>query len=159
MRFGIRAPLGVGLGLAALGLLLFARAPVDGSLIDVLPSMILLGLGAGMAFNPLLLAAMGDVSQEEAGLASGVVNTAFMMGGALGLAVLASLAASRTESLTASGSDELEALAGGYHVAFLVGAIFAASAAALGAGLLRPAPMPQAGFEGDSGADAVAEAA
>ncbi len=127
MRFGIRAPLGVGLGLAALGLLLFARAPVDGSLIDVLPSMILLGIGAGMAFNPLLLAAMGDVPQEEAGLASGVVNTAFMMGGALGLAVLASLAASRTETLTNDGSDELAALAGGYHAAFLVGAIFAAS--------------------------------
>ena len=70
-------------------------------MVDVLPSMILLGIGAGMAFNPVLLAAMGDVPQEEAGLASGVVNTAFMMGGALGLAVLASLAASRTDSLTA----------------------------------------------------------
>ena len=139
MRFGIRAPLGVGLGLAALGLLLFARAPVDGSLIDVLPSMVLLGIGAGMAFNPLLLAAMGDVPQEEAGLASGVVNTAFMMGGALGLAVLASLAASRTETLTSDGSSELAALAGGYHAAFLVGAIFAASAAAIGALMLRPA--------------------
>ena len=139
MRFGIRAPLGVGLGLAALGLLLFARAPVDGSFIDVLPSMVLLGIGAGMAFNPLLLAAMGDVPQEEAGLASGVVNTAFMMGGALGLAVLASLAASRTETLTNDGSSELDALAGGYHAAFLVGAIFAASAAAIGALMLRPA--------------------
>jgi MFS family permease len=105
----------------------------------VIPSMILLGLGAGMAFNPLLLAAMGDVPQEEAGLASGVVNTAFMMGGALGLAVLASLAASRTETLTNDGSSELAALAGGYHAAFLVGAIFAASAAALGALMLRPA--------------------
>ena len=100
MRYGIRKPLGVGLGLAAVGLLLFARAPVDGTfVVDVLPSMILLGLGAGMAFNPLLLAAMGDVPQDQAGLASGVVNTAFMMGGALGLAVLASLAAMRTETL------------------------------------------------------------
>ena len=68
MRFGIRKPLGVGLGLAAVGLLLFARAPVDGTfVVDVLPSMILLGLGAGMAFNPLLLAAMGDVPQERGG--------------------------------------------------------------------------------------------
>ena len=142
MRYGIRTPLGVGLGLAALGLLLFARAPVDGTfVVDVLPSMILLGIGAGMAFNPVLLAAMGDVPQEDAGLASGIVNTAFMMGGALGLAVLASLAASRTDSLTASGSSELAALAGGYHAAFLVGAIFAASAAAIGVLLLRPAPM------------------
>jgi EmrB/QacA subfamily drug resistance transporter len=142
MRYGIRTPLGVGLGFAALGLLLFARAPVDGTfVVDVLPSMILLGLGAGMAFNPVLLAAMGDVPQEEAGLASGVVNTAFMMGGALGLAVLASLAAMRTDTLTDSGSAELEALTGGYHVAFLVGAIFAAAAAVLGAGFLRPKPM------------------
>ena len=100
--------------------------------------MILLGLGAGMAFNPVLLAAMSDVPQEEAGLASGVVNTSFMMGGALGLAVLASLAASRTDTLADSGSSELEALAGGYHAAFLVGAIFAAGAAAIGALLLRP---------------------
>jgi EmrB/QacA subfamily drug resistance transporter len=150
MQFGIRAPLGVGLGLAAAGLLLFARAPVDGTfVVDVLPSMMLLGFGAGMAFNPVLLAAMGDVPQEEAGLASGVVNTAFMMGGALGLAVLASLAASRTESLSGSGSSELEALTGGYHIAFLVGAIFAAGAAAMGAFLLRPKPMPSMAPEGD----------
>jgi EmrB/QacA subfamily drug resistance transporter len=159
MKFGIRAPLGVGLGLAALGLLLFARAPVDGTfLVDVLPSMILLGIGAGMAFNPVLLAAMGDVPQEEAGLASGVVNTAFMMGGALGLAVLASLAASRTDSLTASGSGELEALAGGYHAAFLVGALFAGAAAAIGVLLLRPAAAPAMHGEA-AGEDAVAEAA
>ena len=138
MRFGIRLPLGVGLSVAGLGLLLFARAPVDGSfVVDVLPPMILLGLGAGMAFNPVLLAAMSDVEPTEAGLASGVVNTSFMMGGALGLAVLASLAASRTDTLTAEGSGELEALTGGYHAAFLVGAIFAFAAAALGGLLLR----------------------
>ncbi len=137
-RFGIRLPLAVGLGLASVGLLLFARAPVDGSfVVDVLPSMILLGVGAGMAFNPVLLAAMSDVEQSEAGLASGVVNTAFMMGGALGLAVLASLAASRTDSLLASGEDAVVALNGGYHIAFLVGAVFAATAAVLGAVLLR----------------------
>jgi EmrB/QacA subfamily drug resistance transporter len=138
MRFGIRPPLGAGLGLAAVGLLLLARAPVDGSFTaDVLPSMILLGFGAGMAFNPVLLAAMSDVAPEESGLASGVVNTAFMMGGALGLAILASLAASRTDALTAAGSSRLEALAGGYHVAFVVGALFAATGAVLGAVLLR----------------------
>src|SRR5713226_5732669 len=142
MRFGIRIPLGVGLSLAAVGLALFVRAPVDGSfVVDVLPSMILLGFGAGMAFNPMLLAAMSDVAPEESGLASGVVNTAFMMGGALGLAVLASLAASRTDSLRASGHDSLAALNGGYHAAFLAGALFAVAAAATAAGLLRdPAP-------------------
>jgi len=138
MRFGIKLPLATGLLLAAVGLLLFARAPVDGSfVVDVLPSMILLGMGAGIAFNPVLLAAMSDVQPSEAGLASGVVNTSFMMGGALGLAVLASLAAARTDSLLAAGEDEFAALAGGYQVAFLVGAIFAVAAAAIGAVLLR----------------------
>jgi EmrB/QacA subfamily drug resistance transporter len=138
MRFGIRPPLSVGLLVAATGLVLFVRAPVGGSfLVDVLPSMILLGVGAGMAFNPVLLAAMSDVPQEDAGLASGVVNTAFMMGGALGLAVLASIAASRSTTLRTGGSDELSALVGGYHYAFFVGAIFALSAAAIGGTLLR----------------------
>jgi MFS family permease len=85
----------------------------------------------------VLLAAMSDVEPTEAGLASGVVNTSFMMGGALGLAVLASLAARRTDTLLTEGSGELEALTGGYHVAFLVGAIFAVAAAALGGLLLR----------------------
>ena len=139
MRFGMRAPLVTGMLLVALGLALFARAPVDGSfVVDVLPSMIFLGIGVGMAMNPVLLAAMSDVRQEEAGLASGVVNTAFMMGGALGLAVLASIAASRTDTLLASGDDSLAALTGGYHLAFVFGALFAASAAVVGAALLRP---------------------
>jgi len=148
LRFGIRAPLAAGLLLAGAGLALFARAPVDGSFaVDVLPSMSLLGLGAGMAFNPVLLAAMSDVEPSQAGLASGVVNTSFMMGGALGLAVLASLAALRTDTLLSAGEGRLAALTGGYHAAFLAGAIFAAAAAAIGAALLRPgaaAAMPAA---------------
>jgi MFS family permease len=138
MRYGFRLPLGLGLGLAAAGLALFVRAPVGGSfLMDVLPSMILLGFGAGLAFNPVLLAAMSDVDPAESGLASGVVNTAFMMGGALGLAALASIASSRTSSLRTSGDGPLTALVGGYHAAFLVGALFAVGAAVLGASLLR----------------------
>jgi hypothetical protein len=104
--------------------------------------MILLGFGAGISFNPLLLAAMSDVPPDEAGLASGVVNTSFMMGGALGLAILASLAASRTDSLLAAGEDPLVALNGGYHAAFLAGALFAAGAAVLGAALLRAGLQP-----------------
>jgi len=72
MRFGIKRPLVVGLSVAAVGLVLFARAPVGGHFLpDVLPSMILLGFGAGIAFNPVLLAAMSDVAPEESGLASG----------------------------------------------------------------------------------------
>jgi MFS family permease len=158
MRFGIAKPLATGLGLATAGLALFIRLPVDGSfLVDVFPSMILLGFGAGMAFNPVLLAAMNDVEQTEAGLASGVVNTAFMMGGALGLAVLASLAASRTSSLSASGESHLSALTGGYHAAFLVGAIFALVAATLGAALL-PKDAPAGAHDEAPAAEPACEA-
>jgi EmrB/QacA subfamily drug resistance transporter len=130
MRFGVKPPIVVGLTLFALGLLLFARAPVDGNFVaDVLPGMLIMGLGGGITFNPLLLAAMGDVAPTEAGLASGIVNTAFMMGGALGLAVLVSVADSRTSSLRDAGDGPLAALTGGYHTAFLVGAAFAAAGA------------------------------
>jgi len=138
MRFGFRKPLAFGLGVAALALLWFARAPVHGSfVVDILPSMVLIGIGGGLAFNPVLMAAMSDVEQKDAGLASGITNTAFMMGGALGLAVLASAAAAHTRSLTASGHSAAAALTGGYHVAFLLGAVFALAAAAVGAALLR----------------------
>jgi EmrB/QacA subfamily drug resistance transporter len=147
MRFGVRPPLASGMVLVAVGLALFARAPVDGSFaFDVLPAMLILGLGVGVAMNPVLLAAMSDVAPEESGLASGVVNTSFMMGGALGLAVLASLASSHTDGLLASGDGPLAALNGGYGLAFLVGAGFAAAAAVLGALLLRagrPAAAPE----------------
>jgi predicted MFS family arabinose efflux permease len=146
MRFGIRRPLAAGLWMAAIGLALFARAPVNGSFaVDVLPGMVLLGLGAGMALNPMLLAAMSEVSPADSGLASGVVNTAFMMGGALGLAVLASVAAARTSAMDAAGAQMPLALTGGYNLAFLVGAVFAAAAGLIGAVLLRPATHGQGG--------------
>ena len=135
MRFGVRPPLVLGMGLVAAGLALFARAPVDGSFaVDVLPSMIILGFGIGMAMNPLLLAAMSDVKPEESGLASGVVNTSFMLGGALGLAVLASVAAAR-----AGDDPSLAALVDGYHAAFLIGTMFAIAAGAVAAIFLRGA--------------------
>ena len=138
MRFGIRLPLSAGLLLAAAGLMLFALAPVQGSFVaHVLPGMLLLGVGAGMALNPVLLAAMSDVAQSESGLASGMVNTSFMMGGALGLAVLASVAAARTNGLLASGAESITALNAGYHLAFFVGGLFAASAGLLGALFIR----------------------
>jgi MFS family permease len=139
-RFGIRAPLAVGLLLAAAGLALFARAPVDGAFwLDVMPGMTLLGLGAGIAFNPILLAAMNDVGPHESGLASGIVNTAFMMGGALGLAILAALSAAETAEALAGGAAMPAALNQGYQLAFLLGAVSAAVAGAL-AFLLRPPP-------------------
>ncbi|HEY1891330.1 MAG TPA: DHA2 family efflux MFS transporter permease subunit [Steroidobacteraceae bacterium] len=132
MRFGLRLPLAVGLLVGACGLALFARAPVKGNfLLDILPGMLLFGAGAGTVFNPLLLAAMNDVDPSDAGLASGVVNTSFMMGGALGLAVLASLAAARSEAVRAAEST-IAALDSGYRLAFLLGAIFAAAAGIFG---------------------------
>jgi EmrB/QacA subfamily drug resistance transporter len=140
VRFGLRVPLMAGLLLATCGLALFARAPVQGTFfVDVLPGMLLLGLGAGIAFNPVLLAAMSDVDPSESGLASGIVNTSFMMGGALGLAVLASLAAARAQAAAGSLTIDATALNSGYHEAFAVGAIFALMAA-LGGILLAPVP-------------------
>ncbi|MBZ5790145.1 DHA2 family efflux MFS transporter permease subunit [Burkholderia contaminans] len=146
MRFGIRGPIAAGLLIAACGLALFSRAPVDGGFVwHVLPGMTLLGIGAGVAFNPMLLAAMNDVDPADSGLASGIVNTAFMMGGALGLAVLASLAAARTDALAAANAAPLDALNGGYHAAFAFGAAFAAAAALIGLALRI---RPQNGVEG-----------
>ena len=142
MRFGILRPLAFGLGMMAIGLVLFARTPVDGSvLVDVIPGTLAIGLGAGIAFNPILLAAMSGVKPTEFGLASGVVNTSFMMGGAVGLAILASVAASRTESLTAGGDAADVALNGGYHAAFLVGAIFVLVGIGLAVAFLRGATV------------------
>jgi EmrB/QacA subfamily drug resistance transporter len=138
MRYGYRAPLAVGLGVATLALLWLARAPVHGSFLpDVLPAMIFIGIGGGLAFNPVLMAAMSDVEPQESGLASGIANTAFMMGGALGLAVLASAAAARTQHLAATGHGPLVALTGGYHLAFVIGGIFSVAAAVIGASFLR----------------------
>ena len=143
MRFGIKPPLLAGLSLMMLGLLLFARAPVDGSwAADILPATLALGLGAGIAFNPILLAAMSDVAPERAGLASGVVNTAFMMGGALGLAILASLAQYRTDNLLDSGTDFVAATNAGYHAAFLLGIGFLAAAALVSGFVLRATTAP-----------------
>jgi EmrB/QacA subfamily drug resistance transporter len=115
LRFGLKAPIAAGMLLAAAGLGLLAVAPNGGGfLVHVLPGMLLLGLGCGMALNPVMLAGMSDVDPGESGLASGVLNTSFMMGGALGLAALASLSEAR-----------------GYHAAFAAGALFALAAAGL----------------------------
>ena len=133
IRFGIRKTLTIGLVFAAMGLILFARSPINGNFFfDVLPGMIFLGLGAGIAFNPVLLAAMNNVKEHESGIASGIVNTSFMMGGALGLAILTSIAAAYTNSLLASGVNLLVALNSGYNLAFFIGTIFAILAFLLG---------------------------
>jgi EmrB/QacA subfamily drug resistance transporter len=139
MRIGIRVPLAAGLGLVAVSLALLASAPVGGAyVVHVLPAMVLLGLGAGVAFNPVLLAAMGDVEAHEAGLASGVLNTSFMMGGALGLAILVAVSTWWTGGQ--SDPTSLESLNGGFQLAFAVGAVVAAAAAVIGGAYLRPKP-------------------
>jgi MFS family permease len=123
VRFGARSVLIPGLALMALGLLLFTRVPVDAQYLnDILPVMIVLGTGAGLFFPSLMTLAMSGVSESESGLASGLINTSLQVGGAIGLAVLAGLAASRTDQLVGSGQSTAAALTGGYHLAFLVAA-------------------------------------
>jgi MFS family permease len=132
LRFGNKRPLAAGLLIAAVGLALFALAPVGGEFaLHVLPSMVLIGLGGGIAFNPMLLIAMNDARESDSGLASGLVNTSFMMGGALGLALLASSAAARTHYLQTTGTLAVQALNGGYQLAFFLGALCAGVAACL----------------------------
>jgi EmrB/QacA subfamily drug resistance transporter len=123
MRFGARAMVIAGLVPITAGLLLFTRAPIDGGfLLDVLPVMVLIGVGAGMCFPALMNLAMSGATPADAGLASGLVNTTAQVGAALGLAVLATLSASRTESLTTAGESTAAALTGGYGLAFWVAA-------------------------------------
>jgi EmrB/QacA subfamily drug resistance transporter len=123
MRFGATNVLIPGLVLVAAGLAWFQRVPVDGEYVtDLLPSMLLLGIGAGLSFPSLMTLAMAGVGPSDSGLASGLVNTTQQVGGALGLAVLATLSADRTDSLRASGDSTAEALTGGYHLAFGIAA-------------------------------------
>ncbi|MGH3507114.1 MAG: MFS transporter, partial [Nocardioidaceae bacterium] len=112
-----------GLVLIGAGLALFARVPVEGSYaVDVLPPILLIGAGAGVCFPALMTLAMSGATPENAGLASGLVNTSSQVGAAVGLAVLATLSATRTESLLDSGESPTAALVGGYQLALLVGA-------------------------------------
>ena len=139
-RFGVAWPMAAGLAASSAGLALLARVPLEAHYaFDLLPGMLLLGVGGGIAFNPMLLAAMNEMKKSEAGLASGLVNTSFMMGGALALAVLASVAAARSglSTVAIGSSASPAALAAGFRVALLVGAAAALAAAGLGAALLR----------------------
>jgi EmrB/QacA subfamily drug resistance transporter len=141
-RFGARAMLIPGLVLIMAALVLLTQAPVSGNYFThVMPSMLLLGIGAGVCFPALMNVAMAGVQPHDAGLASGLVNTTAQVGGALGLAVLATLSASRTKTLTASGHSSASALTGGYHLAFWIAAALVAGAIAvvLGDGVLARA--------------------
>jgi EmrB/QacA subfamily drug resistance transporter len=140
-RFGARTTLLPGLVLIALGLALFTRAPADGSYLDVLPVLVLLGTGVGVCFPALMTLAMSGATQSDAGLASGLVQTAAQVGGAIGLAVLATLSATRTKHLRADGDSTAQALTGGYHLAFWIAAASVVAAIAVAVLVLRPEPQ------------------
>jgi EmrB/QacA subfamily drug resistance transporter len=140
-RFGAKATLLPGIVLIVIGLALFARAPVDGSYaVDVLPVMFLLGIGAGLSFPSLMTLAMSGATTSDSGLASGLVNTSLQVGGALGLAVLATLSTTRTDALLADGEATKSALTGGYHLAFVIAASLVAVGVVVATTVLQAQP-------------------
>jgi EmrB/QacA subfamily drug resistance transporter len=144
-RFGARSTLLPGLALIAVGLAWFTQAPVDGIYaVNVLPVMVVMGIGCGVAFPALMTLSMSGATPEDAGLASGLVNTTVQVGAAVGLAVLATLSASRTEDLTAAGESAASALTGGYQLAFIVGAALVGLALVVAATVLVPEKKAQA---------------
>jgi EmrB/QacA subfamily drug resistance transporter len=150
-RFGARKALLTGLVLVTIGLALFTRAPVDATYVtDVLPPLVLLGIGIGVSFPSLMSIAMSGATREDAGLASGLVNTTAQVGGALGLAVLATLSTTRSNTLIAEGQSTAAALTSGYHLAFLIGAILLAAAFVVGITVLQPVESA-AGAPGEPG--------
>jgi EmrB/QacA subfamily drug resistance transporter len=157
MRFGPRRPLIAGLLLIVVGLALFTQAPVNGNyFIHVLPVLILLGLGGGICFPALMGLSMADVKPEDAGLASGLIGTTAEVGAALGLAVLATLSATRTETLAAAGKPALDALTSGFHLSFAIAGVIVAAAVLIACTLMRPARSVEAAelFDDELVADA-----
>jgi EmrB/QacA subfamily drug resistance transporter len=144
MRFGARTLLFPGMVLIVIGLVLFSLAPVDGSYVrNVLPVMLLLGLGIGVSFPALMTLAMSGAPQADAGLASGLVNTTAQVGGALGLAVLATLSATRSDNLIEDGEATASALTSGYHLAFLIGAGLVVAAIVVALVVLESKPQAE----------------
>jgi len=140
-RAGAKGVLVGGLLLIAAGLLLMQGAPVDGVYWrDVLPALLVMGAGAGIAMPALPTLALADATPADAGLASGLLNTTQQVGAAIGVSLLASLAASRSETLRGEGRAALDALASGYSLAFAVAAGLALAAAGLAVTLLTGAP-------------------
>jgi EmrB/QacA subfamily drug resistance transporter len=148
MRYGPVATLIPAMVAIGLGLLLFARTPVDGSyVVDLMPPMVLIGLGAGLSFPALMTLSMSGATPSDSGLASGLVNSTVQVGGAIGLAVLATLATERTDTLRADGEAFASALNSGYHLAYLIGVGLVAAGIVIAALVLR-SPEPMAGAEG-----------
>jgi MFS family permease len=143
-RYGPKATLIPSMVAIAAGLVLFAQTPVDANYAtDLLPALALFGLGAGLAFPSLMTLAMSGAGPTDSGLASGLVNTSVQVGGALGLAVLATLATERTDSLRADGDSVASALNSGYHLAYVIGAALVAVAVVIAVQVLRAAPAPE----------------
>jgi MFS family permease len=143
MRFGPRRTLVPGMSLVLIGLLLFARTPVDGNYLrDLFPIMPLIGAGFAISGPSLVTLAMSGASQQDAGLASGLINTTTQVCGALGLAILATLAASRADTLRGGGDSVASALNSGYHLGYLIAAGFTFVALAIAAIVLRERREP-----------------
>jgi EmrB/QacA subfamily drug resistance transporter len=143
-RVGPRPMLLCGLVLSLAGLLMFTRAPASADyLVHIFPVMLLVGVGAGLSFPALMTAAMSDATSSDAGLASGLINTTGQIGGALGLAVLATVASAHTQGLLAGGQDAVSALLGGYHLAFGISAGLVVTAIVVAATVLRSARARQ----------------
>jgi EmrB/QacA subfamily drug resistance transporter len=158
-RFGARRLLFPGLTLVAAGLVLFTRAPVDATYaVDVLPVLILLGTGVGICFPALMTIAMSGATRADAGLASGLVNTSAQVGGALGLAVLATLSTSRSDNLEAAGHSTASALTSGYHLAFWVAAGLVVAAIAVAALVIQPESKAAEQFSEQESEEAPGEA-
>jgi MFS family permease len=125
----------------------------------VLPVMLLLGAGAGLSFPALMTLSMSGATQSDAGLASGLVNTTLQVGGALGLAVLATLSTTRSDNLRESGEAMASALTGGYHLAFMIGAALVLAAIAVAVTVLQPEHKAAEEVEAEEGEPAGAEPA
>jgi predicted MFS family arabinose efflux permease len=160
MRYGPKTTLIPSMVAIAAGMLLFARTPVEASyVVDLMPPMVLLGLGAGLGFPSLMTLAMSGATPEDSGLASGLVNTSVQVGGAIGLAVLATLATGRTDGLLADGESTANALNSGYHLAYLIGAALIGAAIVIALWAFRSEAAEQASDEAPAEAPIAAEPA
>jgi MFS family permease len=135
-------------------MILFALTPVEATYaIDLLPAMIVFGLGAGLAFPSLMTLAMSGATPSDSGLASGLVNTSVQVGGAIGLAVLATLATERTDGLLADGESTASALNSGYHLAYVIGAVLVAAAIVVAILVLQPEEAAEKQVAAEAAAD------
>jgi MFS family permease len=144
-HFGPKPSMVAGMSLVVIGLALLSRTPVNGAYaVDVAPAMFLIAVGGGLGFLPLILIGVGDAGPQDSGLVSGLLSTSQMVGGAIGLAVLATIAAARTSALSGGAAADALALNEGYHAAFLVAALLAAVGVALATRLPSGTAQPEA---------------